>query len=163
MHAKDSNSSGIHSALLSVAAIALAGTVGMIGLLREVGDLRPKVGDIISFDPLAQFSRDMKAQLAAIPATDAPTVACMLDVRAMHAGGGSIVIEQRQPESPRAYRIHWAGGRTSNDGTDCGGSVDLLLDQEDLAVLAVDAGGYGVAAKKFAASSFWHSSDPVTQ
>ena len=163
MHANDDKSNTVQSALLSVAAIALAGAVGMISLVREVGDLRPKVGDIVSFDPLEQFSRDMKAQIAAIPANGEPTVACMLDVRAMHAGGGSVVIEAREPEVPRAYRVHWAGARTSYGGTDCGTSADLLLDQEDLSILAMAAGGYGVSAKKLAASSLWRSAEAAAQ
>ena len=63
MHANDGKTTSIQSALLCLAAIGLAGTVGMVGLVREVGELGPKVGDIVSFDPLEQFSRDMKAQI----------------------------------------------------------------------------------------------------
>lgn len=159
MHVNDGKTTTIQSALLCLAAVALAGTVGMIGLVREVSDMGPKVGDIVSFDPLEQFSRDMKAQIAAMPAVGGPAVACLLDVRAMHAGGGSVVIEARQVATPRAYRVHWAGARTSYDGTDCGVSADLLLDQDDLSILALAAGGYGVNAKKMSGSSLWRSPD----
>ena len=54
--------------LLGIVAIALAGMVGTIGLIHQVGEFGPKVGDIVSFDPLDPISRDMHARLTAIPA-----------------------------------------------------------------------------------------------
>ena len=65
MRANDSKSSGVGSVLLGVVAIALAGMVGTIGLIHQVGELGPKVGDIVVFDPLDSMSRDM--QRAACP------------------------------------------------------------------------------------------------
>ena len=44
--------------------------------------------------------------------------------------------------------MHWAGPRSSNDGSDCGSSADLLVNLEDIEVLAMAAGGYGVSAGK---------------
>ena len=97
MRANDSKSSGAGTVLLGIAAIALAGMVGTIGLIHQVGELGPKVGDILSFDPLERISRDMNARVPAMPADDKPGVACALDVRAMHANGGSMIIESREP------------------------------------------------------------------
>src|SRR5262249_10865403 len=97
MRVNDSKSSGASTVLLSIVAIGLAGMVGAIGLIHQVGELGPKVGDIVAFDPLDPISRDMRARLAAMPAGSQPAVACVLDVRAMHAGGGSVVIEAREP------------------------------------------------------------------
>ncbi len=145
MQAKGGNSSGVGGMLLGVAAIALAGMVGTLSLLREVGELGPKVGDIVSFDPLRQFSRDMKAQIAAEPADGRPGATCVLDVRAIHATGGSVVIEAKQPGTRIAYRVHWAGPRTSEGGRDCGSSAELLLGLDDIETLAMAAGGYGAA------------------
>ena len=72
--------------------------VGTIGLIHQVGEFGPKVGDIVSFDPLdARSSRDMQARLPAMSADGQPGVACVLDVRTMHADGGSVVIEAREP------------------------------------------------------------------
>jgi hypothetical protein len=156
MRANDSNSSGVGSILLGIAAIALAGMVGTIGLIHQVGELGPKVGDMVSFDPLDPISRDMHARLPAMLADDRPGVACVLDVRAMHANGGSVVIEAREPRTGFSYRVHWAGSHSSNDATDCGSSVDLLVNLEDVEVLAMAAGGYGVPAGK-QTGAFWRS------
>ena len=148
MRANDSNSSGAGSVLLGIAAIALAGMVGTIGLIHQVGELGPKVGDIVAFDPLDPISRDMHARLPAMVAGDKPGVACVLDVRAMHTNGGSVIIEAREPQPSFGYRVHWAGARSSDDGTDCGSSADLFVSLEDVQTLAMAAGGYGVPASK---------------
>ena len=140
--------SGIGTVLLGMAAIALAGMVGTIGLIRSVGDIGPKVGDIVAFDPLDSMSRDLKARITAAPVGGHPGVACVLDVRAMHAGGGSLVIESRQPMTPNGLRVHWAGARSADDDGNCGSSAELLLNQDDIEVLAMAAGGFGVAAQK---------------
>jgi hypothetical protein len=153
MRANDSKSNGIGSVLLGMTALVLAGMIGTIGLLQKVGELGPKVGDIVSFDPRENFSRDMKAQVTAIPVGARPGIACILDVRTMHASGGSIVIESRQPEIPAGFRVHWAGGNSSTDGNDCGKSADLLLSREDLEVLAIAAGGFGAATRNLTNST----------
>jgi hypothetical protein len=147
MRANDSKSSGIGSVLLGVTALALAGTIGTIGLLQKVSELGPKVGDIVSFDPRESFSRDMKAEVTAIPVGARPGIACTLDVRTMHASGGSIIIEAREPQNQAGFRVHWAGGSSSTEGNDCGQSADLLLSREDLEVLAIAAGGFGAASR----------------
>jgi hypothetical protein len=155
MQANDGNSSGVSTIVLGMVVIALAGMVGTIGLLRQVGELGPKVGDIVSFDPLEAFSRDTRARVAAMPAASKPGGGCVLDVRAMHAAGGSVVIEAKDPAASTVYRVHWAGPRSSDDSADCGASADLLLNQDDIEVLAMAAGGYGVSAKRLAANTLW--------
>jgi hypothetical protein len=156
----DSKASGIGTVLLGMAAIALAGMVGTIGLIREVGILGPKVGDIVAFDPQDSISRDMKAHVMAIPVGQVGT-ACELDVQAMHQGGGSLIIESRQPTLNSSIRIHWAGNRTATDGTNCGSSADLVIDQEDVEVLALAAGGFGPSAAKHARGMLWGQSTPT--
>jgi hypothetical protein len=148
MRANDSKSNGAGSVLLGIAAIALAGMAGTIGLIHEVGEFGPKVGDIVAFDPLDPISRDMHARLPAMSADDHPGVACALDVQIMHAGGGSVIVEGREPGTDFGYRVHWAGVRSSDDGTDCGRSAELRVNREDVEVLAMAAGGYGVPASK---------------
>ena len=148
MRANDTKSGGAGTVLLSIVAVGLAGMIGTIGLIHQVSELGPKVGDIVAFDPMDRMSRDMQARIAAIPADDTPGVACVLDVRAMHAGGGSIIIEARQPRPTFAYRIHWSGEHSSNDGADCGRSADLMINLEDVETLAMAAGGYGVPDSK---------------
>jgi hypothetical protein len=148
MRANDSKSTGAGSVLLGIAAIALAGMAGTIGLIHEAGEFGPKVGDIVVFDPLDPISRDMHARLPAISADDRPGVACALDVQVMHAGGGSVIVEGREPGTEFGYRVHWAGARSSDDGADCGASAELRVNREDVEVLAMAAGGYGVPASK---------------
>jgi hypothetical protein len=160
MRVNDSKSSGVGSVLLGIVAIALARMVGTMGLIHQVGEFGPKVGDIVVFDPLDQIARDMRARLPAMSADGRPGVACVLDVRAMHANGGSVVVESREPRASFGYRIHWAGVRSSDDGTDCGSSADLLVNLEDVEVLAMAAGGYGVPASK-QLGSFWRSASAV--
>ena len=75
----------------------------------------------------------------------------MLDVRTMHAGGGSVVMRSREPRAGFGYRVHWAGTHSSNDGADCGASADLLVSREDIELLAMAAGGFGAAPSKHAA------------
>jgi hypothetical protein len=148
MRANDSKSTGAGSVLLGIAAIALAGMAGTIGLIHEAGEFGPKVGDIVVFDPLDPISRDMHARLPAISADDRPGVACALDVQVMHAGGGSVIVEGREPGTEFGYRVHWAGARSSDDGADCGASAELRVNREDVEVMAMAAGGYGVPASR---------------
>ncbi len=155
MRVNDGKSTGLHGVLLGVAVIALTGMVGTIGLMREVGELGPKVGDIVAFEPSAATVRNVNARIAAMAADDIPGVACVLDVHTMHAEGGSVVIEAKHTQAPPLYRVHWAGPRSSDDGTSCGPSADLLLSQEDVQILAMAAGGYGVPSQRFTASALW--------
>jgi hypothetical protein len=161
MRANENKSNGLGSVLLGMAALALAGMVGTIGLLQHVGQLGPKVGDIVAFEPVDSFSRDMKARVEAISADTRHASRCVLDVQAMHASGGSLVIESRQPQTQRGFRVHWAGRQSSDDGADCGSSAELLLNQDDLEVLAMAAGGFGVTAAKLARGSMWIASTAV--
>lgn len=155
MQVNENKSSGLGSVLLGMTALALAGMVGTIGLLQHVGEFGPKVGDIVSFDPVESFSRDMKARVEVTAADGRHGAGCVLDVRAMHANGGSLIVEARQPHTPHGFRVHWAGRHSSNDGADCGSSAELLLDQDDLEVLAMAAGGFGVSATKLAHGAVW--------
>ena len=148
MRVNDTKSPGVGSVLLVIVAVALAGMAGTVGLIRQVGEFGPKVGDIVTFDPLRQIARDVKVRLPAMSADGQPGVACVLDARSMHAYGGSVVIEAREPRRNFPYRVHWSGQRSSNDGADCGASADLLLNLEDVQVLALAAGGFGVPTSK---------------
>jgi hypothetical protein len=157
MQASGGDSSGVSSIILGMAVVALAGMIGAISLLRQVGELGPDVGDIISFEPLDTLSRDTRARITALPANGQRGVACVLDVRTMHAGGGSMVIEARQLQTQTGYRVHWAGVRSSDDSANCGPSADLLLSLQDVEILAMAAGGYGVAAKKLSPGMLWNA------
>jgi hypothetical protein len=157
----DNKVSGISTVLLGVTAIALAGMVGTIGLIQQVGTLGPKVGDIVAFDPQDSVSRDIRPHVMAVPANQIG-VACELDVQAMHQGGGSLIIESRSLETGGPIRIHWEGARTATDGTNCGSSADLVVEQDDIEILALAAGGFGPSAAKHARGIVW-SRDTLVQ
>jgi hypothetical protein len=161
MRANDTKSGGVGTALLGIAAVALAGAVGTIGLIQQAGELGPKVGDIVAFDPLDQMPRDMQVRIAAIPAENRPGVACALDARVMHANGGSVIVEAREPGANFGYRVHWSGVRSSNDAADCGASADLLVNIDDVETLAMTAGGYGVPASKHS-FTFWRTASAAS-
>ena len=152
--ANDSKSSGLGTVLLGIVAIALAGMVGTIGLLQQVGELGPKVGDIVAFDPLESISRDMHARLdrhAGQPPARRRLCAGRPDhprQRRQRGHRGA-----RTGDAGFGYRVHWAGVRSSDDGANCGVSADLLMSLEDIEVLAMAAGGYGVPAGKQAGIS----------
>jgi hypothetical protein len=130
--------------------------VGTVGLIQQAGEMGPKVGDIITFDPLDQISRSMFVPIAAIPAGNTPGVACALDARVMHANGGSVIVEARAPSSSFGYRVHWSGVHSSNDAADCGATADLLVNLDDLEMLAMAAGGFGVSATRHF-GGFWRT------
>ena len=155
-HSHDTKTgSGVLTVLLGVAAIALASVAGTIGMVRAIGDLGPKLGDIVAFDPAETMSSDMKAQVPAIPVDSRPGVGCVLDVQAMHAGGGSVIIEERLAPTGYGIRVHWAGARSAAGRSNCGSSADLLVNQDDIEVLAMAAGGFGTTAAKQARGVFW--------
>ena len=152
-------SSGAGTVLLGIVAIALAGMAGTIGLIHQVGEFGPKVGDIVSFDPLDPMSRDMHARVCPpCRSMTKPGVACVLDVRD-HAR------QRRQPDhrgarprSPASATGCTGLARTAaTDGADCGASADLLVNLEDIELLAMAAGGYGVPAKQACRPRFWRS------
>ena len=151
MRVKDRHSAGAGTVLLGIVAIALAGVAGSIGLINQIDDFGPKVGDIVSFDPLDPMSLDMHARLPAMPVNEKPGAACVLDVRTMHANGGSVIVESRDPRPSFGYRVHWAGTHSSTDGADCGASADLLVNLDDIELMATAAGGYGATASKHVA------------
>ena len=61
----------------------------------------------------------------------------------MAANGGSVVVEQRS-DNKRLYRVHWAGGRTSDGPDDCGATADLMVRRVDLQLLINAAGSGGL-------------------
>jgi hypothetical protein len=161
MQVNDNKFSGIGSVLLGMTALALTCMIGTISLLNQVSEYGPKVGDIVSFDPTEPFSRDMRAQLTVTPTDFRRGATCILDVKTMHESGGSVIIEARQPQTPLGFRVHWAGGASSSRPTDCGQSADLLLSQQDIEMLAMAAGGYGVPARKPGRSAIVSSASAV--
>ena len=67
---------------------------------------------------------------------------CVLDAHAMTRSGGSIMVLNEV--KPDMALVHWQGGETSGDDKNCGHSVDMMLKQSDLDVLANMSDDYRV-------------------
>jgi hypothetical protein len=127
--------------VLILAAMLLAVVSGMAGIVHQVAELGPRVGDLVAFDPAyrAAFTSD-----ARLTAHRPKQTACVLDVATIQKSGGSLVLESRGSDPDRLYHAHWSGRRTSQDADDCGSQADLVLSRNDIDTLATAAGGFGV-------------------
>jgi hypothetical protein len=127
--------------VLIMTAMLLAVVSGMVGIVHQVAEFGPRVGDLVTFDPAQRAAFDSTARLTA---NRLQQVACVLDVATLQKSGGSLVLERRGSEPDRLYRAHWSGLRTSQDADDCGSQADLMLSRNDIDTLATAAGGFGV-------------------
>jgi hypothetical protein len=153
MRAHDDKSHGLLPAALLAVVVALVGLAGAVRIARTAVELGPAVGDIVQFEPQGYMPLDTKTQ---VTAARLDTTGCVLDLAAIHRNGGSLVVEQRYlgDGNPR-YRVHWAGGRSAEGAADCGREADLMLDDTNLDLLAMAAGGWGVGHKHVATSDIW--------
>lgn len=160
MQAHDHKTSGLLPAALLAVVVALVGLAGAVKIARTAVDLGPAVGDIVQFDPQGYLPVDMHTQ---VTAARADASGCVLDLEAIHRLGGSLIVEQRYPGSEAArYRVHWAGRGSAQGASDCGRDADLILDDTNLDLLAMAAGGWGVTHKHVAPSNLWSSSGTPT-
>lgn len=127
--------------LLIVTAMLLAVASGMAGIVRQVAEIGPRVGDLVTFDPLHHVVFESSAQLTARRPGNGE---CVLNIATIQRSGGSLVVERRSAGADRLYQAHWSGVRTSADPNDCGRDADLVLSSIDLDTLATAAGGFGV-------------------
>ncbi len=134
------NSSGLLTAALLAVVVSLTGVAGAVKLAQTAVNLGPAVGDEISFDTKAVMPGDMQSQTVLAREGDGE---CMLDLDTLHSTGGSLIIEARMPSNPASYQVHWAGKQSSSGQYNCGSSADLTLDESNLDVLAMAAGGWG--------------------
>ena len=127
----------------------------VIGGILKSTSFGPGIGDIVSFDvPAVSFDQTpVTATRADVlwPASAAKT--CLLRAETMANGGGSLVVEGRDPDGRGPFRVHWAGPRTSSGAEDCGRSAELLIAASDLVSLAATAGGFGVTHKRLIMSA----------
>jgi hypothetical protein len=125
--------------LASLIAALLASSVAMVSAAASL-EIGPKVGDILVFRQGAHMPTGWQFT---VTTTEEPAATCSLRPDIMAAEGGSLVVEQRL-QSPRTFQVHWAGGRTSTGGSDCGGSAELIVSNADLQLLSNVVGGPGV-------------------
>ena len=131
--------------LACLIAALLASTVAMVSVARTI-EIGPKVGDILVFPQGARMPPDWGFT---VTTASAPGVTCSLRPMVMASQGGSIVVEQRSRASA-TFQVHWAGGRTTNAGEDCGNDAELVVPGADLQLLVNVVGGAGVEHKAFA-------------
>jgi hypothetical protein len=125
---------------IAAAAFLVAAVIG--GSQRLEDRLRPRTGDILSFNPAKGVVSDGQAMITAGLAGNTSVGSCILKPDVMQASGGSLVIEATHYEPSLGYQVHWAGARTSDNGADCGRAADLLLSPADLTALSLAAGGW---------------------
>jgi hypothetical protein len=111
----------------------------VVSMLRIVEHLKPGVGDIIAFEPAKIVSNETEPQIEVRPAVTPNVSSCILDVRRMRRSNGSILIEATRPDPIFRYRVHWAGGPTSDAPTNCGESANLLLSEVQVTTLKMAA------------------------
>jgi hypothetical protein len=134
--------------IVTAMAIMVTGCLSTI-LVLEMDEFQPKIGDIVVFKPGSQDPDmwQMSIQATTLPTKTASATDCSLDPNVMATDGGSLVVEGRETEPSVLYRVHWAGGGTSEGSDSCGSTVDLAMARSDLQRLANAAGGFGVGEK----------------
>jgi hypothetical protein len=105
----------------------------------------PHIGDIVAFAPSVEAPSDETTRLVVHRQNRSE---CVLDLNVLRRSGGSMIIETESAALPGGFAAHWAGVRTSEDASNCGGDADLTIDHRVLDILALAAGGYGVGRKR---------------
>jgi hypothetical protein len=139
----------VGEAPLSVA-MALMGLTAAMRIARTAGGLDPAIGDVLVFDPAARLPQDLRETVATLHIGHQ---LCVLDARAMHRDGGSLIVERRQAGDELVYQVHWAGGRSSSGPDNCGSAADLVVSGLTLYRPSVAAGGRGVGQRSLAPGS----------
>ncbi len=124
--------------------VAMLVSTSVNAIVRQADRIGPAVGDIIAFPPDSS-GRNAVPRLEVDRADGGK---CVLELEAVRKHGGSLVLEERRPGLPRTYRAHWSGRQSATAGQDCGTTADLHLHVDDVAALALSAGGYGPRAGK---------------
>jgi hypothetical protein len=103
------------------------------------------IGDIVSFVPAANPPVEDGVRLI-VHRRD--QFGCILDLDILRQSVGSLIVESQASEAVGRFQVHWAGERTAADTGNCGKSADLILDGQQLDILATGAGGYGSGESK---------------
>src|SRR5258708_3899613 len=135
---KHAKSNEFLAALANLAVLVIVAAAAAVSLIRLIDHLGPAIGDVLAFDPAKADAAGMEVRIIAWRA-DASSAQCVLDGRAMRKTGGSLLVETAQFEPTISFRVHWAGGRTSDDEMNCGATAELLLNQSDLMILKMVA------------------------
>ena len=144
-HIQNASTETARTAVLAcLIAALLASSVAVVSAARSI-DIGPRVGDILVFHQGARMPSDWEFT---VDTASEPGATCRLRPEAMAAQGGSLVVERRFA-APRTFQVQWAGGRTSQSGSDCGSNAQLIVTGDDLQLLTNAVGGAGVEHKIF--------------
>jgi hypothetical protein len=119
-----------------------------VNAIAAMAHIKPHIGDIVAFTPSTDPQDEDGTRLIVHRSTQ---FGCILDLSVLRRSGGSLVVESQVTEAGDSFRVHWAGERTSADNANCGRSADLVLDAQELDILALNAGGYGTGPKRLPA------------
>jgi hypothetical protein len=112
--------------------------------IAAMAHIRPHIGDIVAFTASVDTPTEDGTRLIVHRPNQ---FGCILDLSVLRQSGGSLVVESQVADTSGSFRVHWAGQRTSADTANCGTHADLVLDGQELDILALSAGGYGAGPK----------------
>lgn len=130
---------------ITFAATGVVAVAMGINALLEFIHAVPRVGDIVAFTLTSPQYGDEDTRLI-VRRQD--QFGCVLDMGVLRDYGGSIVVESQIGSDGKGFRVHWAGDHTSAGASNCGNEAELIVDQHDMDVLALTAGGYGIGPKR---------------
>jgi hypothetical protein len=136
----DHKSHDVFGTISTLSLLIAIGVTSIVSMLRIVDHMRPSVGDIIEFDATKIVAQDSEPRLEVKPVDPSGVALCTLDVQRMRQSNGSLMIEAMRPDPIFNYRVHWAGGPTSEARSSCGISANLLLSEVQITRLKMAAG-----------------------
>ena len=142
-------SATLESVLMACTVVMLLASLGGLAALITSLHVGLRVGDILVFKPQTTLASALSvtAERAGPRFSQAAaTATCTLDPATMAHDGGSLVVEAKSLVAP-TYDVHWAGGRTATDGTNCGRTADLTMSRMDLQSLVNAIGGFSFDAR----------------
>jgi hypothetical protein len=137
MRTTDKPFQGVQAPAILVALAALSLSAAAAAARMQPPALQ--LGDIVAFAPASAPGTTAGGRLLVHRPGQ---FGCVLDLRVLRRSGGSLVVDGKLTAAgPDTWRLHWAGGRTSRDPADCGPEAELILNAEDIRMLAASGRG----------------------
>ncbi len=116
-------------------AVCMFATLSAMTAVAEWRDPTPRIGDVMTIHTVPSKQQHIGQKLFVLT-TD--KLRCTLDIDILLRSGGSFILEQAAGADGQ-YQLHWAGGPTARDATNCGDSADIIVDGEQLHTLQAAA------------------------
>ncbi|MBV8397483.1 MAG: hypothetical protein JOZ17_01930 [Acetobacteraceae bacterium] len=134
--------------VITVAALMLTlGFVTFAGALRlaeSAAEMALQDGDMMHLTTSHRWTRTAQSRLTVERQGES---GCVLDLGVMAGSGGSVLIISRSARPHRIYHVQWSGPRTSEGSGDCGRSAELIVNDDELELLASAAAGWGLGLR----------------